>query len=649
MSLEGRIIEFLDSDHGQLRIAYVRKQERDRLHIIDPKGRNLSVNDAHVVIIHSSTAEDDFPTVARQISEKVAARQSEVDTELLWLSLDGKQREVASEELAELFFADGSAEAASAIFRALLNDDLFFKLKGTQFLPKTASQVSTERTRRQRQREREETREQLSSSIHRLLKTNALPKPEDQPILDRIQNWMRSKSGDEVGSLLESAVGTTKAREAAYDILARSGRIDLSMDRFLVLAGLQEHFAPQLLEAAGRLDPFHHTEERLDYRDVPAVTIDDEDTLEVDDALTVRRSGSETILGIHIADVSAFVKKGDLLDDEASRRSSTVYLPTTTVPMFPERLSTDLGSLKSGVDRPAFTVEVRFDEQGTQLGYRIARTTIHVETRLSYDQADTAIEAGDVLLQTLCRIADQLHRSRAERGAITFRRPELKIRVHDGDIQLKKIDPRSPSRFLVSELMILANGLAADFASVNGLPVIYRTQEPREAAVIEDTSLSDALAFERIRKTFKRSRLSLTPGLHSGLGLGAYTQASSPIRRYADLITQRQFTARLKGEPLPHTREELLQILTTAEAVEQEIRSLEDRSMQYWLLEYLSRYKREDLLQAIVLDSKGAIELEEYVLRGKVSTPDKLQPGQVISVRIEQIEPLRGEIRFKPA
>src|SRR5262249_36883366 len=148
-------------------------------------------------------------------------------------------------------------------------------------------------------------------------------------------------------------------------------------------------------------------------------------------------------------------------------------------------------------------------------------------------------------LKMLRDIAAHLQRERAARGAITFRRPELKIRVDEGDIHVKKINPNAPSRILVSELMILANGLAAGFAAVNNLPVIFRTQEPREVLAMEEAPAVEALAFERLRKTFKRSRLSLTPGLHSGLGLTAYTQASSPIRRYADLVTQRQFTALL--------------------------------------------------------------------------------------------------------
>jgi exoribonuclease II len=314
--------------------------------------------------------------------------------------------------------------------------------------------------------------------------------------------------------------------------------------------------------------------------------------------------------------------------------------------MFPERLSTDLASLSAGVIRPAFTVEVRFDHQGNRLGYRIALATINVQRRLSYDQADEILES-DEDLRTLLHIAGHLHDARSKRGAITFRRPELKIRVHGGEIEIQKINPNSASRFLVSEMMILANGLAADFASVNSIPVIYRTQEPREAMAVEDTPAVEALAFERLRKTFKRSRLSLTPGLHSGLGLTAYTQASSPIRRYADLVTQRQFTAMLSGAPIPYGREELLRILATAEAAEQEIRAIEDRSTNYWLLEYLARYKRLEALPAVVLDQKGNIELQDYYLRAKVSGLGKAQPGETVNVQGETIDPGKGEARFR--
>src|SRR5437870_62513 len=630
MLLEGRIIEFLDAE--ELRLAYVRKQERDRLHVIDPRGRNSTVHGDRVVIVHRPSTEGEFPALARQISEKVSARQSEVDVELLWQSVGTRQRELNPSELAELFFAETTPETESAVFRALSEDNLFFRRKGSQFLPKTEEQVSSERTRRERQRAREEFREHVVKVLEQLLKKNTDIPEESGVILDRIQNWLRFKTGDEIGLILEEIAGAAKARDAAYDILLRAGRVDPTLDRFLVTAGIEPHFSSPLIQAAAQLTPYTHIPARLDYQDSPAFTIDDEDTQEVDDALTVRWEGDEIVVGIHIADVSAFVRKGDILDAEASRRSSTIYLPSITVPMFPERLSTDLASLRTAVPRPAFTVEVRFDKQANRAGYRIALSTINVQKRLSYDEADQIIES-DPALYTLHRIAKQLRDARSNRGAITFRRAELKIRVKGDEIQITKINPNSPSRFVVSEMMILANGLSADFASVNSLPVIYRTQESRDALAVEESPVVEALAFDRLRKTFKRSRLSLTPGQHSGLGLTAYTQASSPIRRYADLVTQRQFTAMLSGREIPHGREELLQILANAEATEQEIRAIEDRSTNYWLLEYLTRYKTNEVLTAVVLDQKGTIELEDYYLRSKVSAAKNVEPGETINVR----------------
>ena len=648
MSVEGHIIEFLDSD--DLKLGYVRKQERDRLHVIDPRGRNLNVNGDRVVVIHARVPEGEFPAAAREIGDKVGARQAEVDVELLWQSLGGSQQEFQPVELARAFFSEPAPEAVSAVFRALSEDNLFFKRKGSNFLAKTEEQVSTERIRRQRQHEREEFRTHTTSLLNRLLHTQKVElTPDLNPILDRVQNWMRYRTGDEVGTILEQIAGVARAREAAYDILVRTQRIDVQRDRFLVIAGIDETFSPPLLEAAAALNPYTHAEERTDYRHTSAVTIDDEDTREVDDALTVEQNDGETIIGIHIADVSAFAGKGDLLDAEAARRSSTIYLPTSTVPMFPERLSTDLASLVEGSERPAFTVEVRFDALFNRLGYRIALSTIHVEKRLSYDEADSLLEKGDSRLSAIHAVATHLQQMRAARGAITFRRPELKIRVDGGDIHIKKIDPNSPSRLLVSEMMILANGLAADFASVNSLPIIFRTQEAREALAVEDTPVIEALAFERLRKTFKRSRLSLTAGLHSGLGLTAYTQASSPIRRYADLVTQRQFTALLRGKPHPYAREELLQVLATAEAAELEIRSIEDRSTNFWLLEYLGREKMGQALNAVVLDQKGAFELEDLYLRGKIQNAPASEPGRTVQVRIDSIDPMKGDIRFKYA
>jgi exoribonuclease-2 len=275
-----------------------------------------------------------------------------------------------------------------------------------------------------------------------------------------------------------------------------------------------------------------------------------------------------------------------------------------------------------------------------------------VRERLAYEEVDERIHATDSGLTALYRIALRLREERESHGAINLRRRELKIRVRQkesGDeIRITTIDANSASRILVSEMMVLLNRLAADFAATNSLPVIFRTQEPRDP-VSADPLLPEALAFEKLRRTFKRSRLSLTPGLHSGLGLSAYTQVSSPIRRYSDLVTQRQFTALLHGSPIPHTREELLQVLAAAEGAELEIRSLEERSTSYWLLKYLAHEKMGAVLNSVVLDRKGTVELDEYYVRGRLPDLGTAEPGNTLQVTIDDIDPLKAEIRFRRA
>lgn len=657
MFLEGQIIEFLDND--QLKVGYVRKQEHDRLQIVDPRGRHVSISGDRVVVIHRKSSEDGFPTIAKELTEKVQSRQDEVDVELLWESLSGSQREFTSSELATLFFSDSSPDAVSAVFRSLSADTLFFRRKGLQFLPKSIDQVGTERTRREREQENERAREAATEALQRLVRHRSVDiTPEIDALLDRLHHWMRHPSGDSIGTRLEEITGSGKARDVAYDILTRTGRIASKRDRFLTMAGIPEEFPAPVLQAAAALAPFQHQSNRIDYRETFSFTIDDDDTLEVDDALSIRRNNETIIVGIHIADVSSFVEKGDSLDIEAAVRSSTIYLPAETVRMFPDRLSTGLASLQSGEDRPTFSVEVQFDSQFNRLGYRIAIGSVRVHQRLSYERANELISGsgedipGSCELKLLHAIACRLLQERASRGAITVRRPEIEIHVDESGIHISTMDSNSPSRLLVSEFMILCNSLSADFAALNNLPIIYRTQEPRESAEPAqpiDGSPLDAVAFEKLRKTFKRSRLSLTPGIHSGLGLSAYTQISSPIRRYADLVTQRQFTSFLESRPLPYDRDGLLKILANAEANEQIIRSVEDQSTTYWMLKFLAQEKMEQPLSAVVIDRKGTIELSDYYLRGKLPDPGSEPPGSVLDVRIESIYPERNEVRFRRA
>ena len=646
MKLDGNIVEFVDS--GALRLGYVRKREHRRVQIVDQRGRQSSVPMSRIIVVHTSSTEDEFGEKAVEILKSVEQRSAEIDLELLWESVYSDDRDFTVAELAAQYFGNSSPEFESAIFRVLERESLFFKRRGVEFHPRNRDQVASQRLRHEREKEKEQFRSHVADMLRRALAGNPPSKdPDWDRTSDRLERWLRQSKKDEVGNIFEQITGEHLAREAAYDLLVGLGRIQENEDRFLLIRGFPTDFPAEAHDAAARLEEIFDDRGRTDWTSYPTLAIDDEDTVEIDDALTLVEKEDQTIVGIHIAEVSVFTDKGDTLDREAARRTATIYLPNLTVPMFPSRLSADLSSLVPEHRRPAFTVEATFDESDALMGFKIVRSLIRVTRRLTYEAADRALAEDEQSLVRLHQIARRLHESRNEAGAQTHRRPEIKVKIENGEIRVHRIDVDTPSRLIVSELMILANRLAADHAVGHGIPIIYRTQESPDTEPPDVAGLPEALQFDLLRRSFKRSRLSLSPAPHAGLGLSAYTQMSSPIRRYVDLVTQRQFVAAMRGTEPPYDNEELLRIISDAETTEVDIRRMEQTSTTYWVLTYLSRDKARKPMTAMVLDKKGTVELTDYLVRGKVPASDEWSKGEVVSVEIDSVRPSTGEIRFR--
>lgn len=220
------------------------------------------------------------------------------------------------------------------------------------------------------------------------------------------------------------------------------------------------------------------------------------------------------------------------------------------------------------------------------------------------------------------------------------------------DITLKVIDPNTPARRMVSEWMILANAEAAQWAAENALPMIYRVQDPPEDSELQGRQLDyDPVLLARQLRGLRRTRLSTHPQPHAGLGLEAYVQITSPIRRYADLALQRQIVAALSNAPLPYDTTRLFEVLATAEAAEREARALEQQATRYWALVWLERHAAQSF-DAIVVARRPAgylVELQPYGLRGLLATADALAPGDRVTVRPEAIDPRRGRLRLQRA
>ena len=356
------------------------------------------------------------------------------------------------------------------------------------------------------------------------------------------------------------------------------------------------------------------------------------------------------VVGIHIADPAYFVAKDDELDAAAEERPLSLYLPTTFVPMFPERLSHNLASLVQGEIRPSLTFIVAFDPDANIVEWKICSAKVKVAQRLTYIEADRMMEKGnDSISQAIRRldaIARQLKKYREEDGAVSLNRPEMKIRVRNKQVFVEYVDQETPSHQMVGEFMILANNLAAQYALRNDIPVIYRAQEePSEP--VHPIHRYDPCLFDQMVRRMRRTRLSTYPAPHFGLGLDLYVQVSSPLRRYADLVILRQLSAHFANQPLPYKQEELFSILDKVDSTSNQNKYLEREANKYWMLEYIAQNCLGRIFPAMVVRQEGNLvlaEIDQLYERGVVYTRDHVRLGERITVRVREALPKSGRL-----
>jgi exoribonuclease II len=380
-------------------------------------------------------------------------------------------------------------------------------------------------------------------------------------------------------------------------------------------------------------------------------TIDSEFTRDIDDALSLEQVGQDHQVGIHITDVATFLNGRKEIFQEAMSRATSIYLPDQRIPMIPPALSEGTCSLVVGEKRRALSFLVRIDEEGRVLEYQITPSIIQVERRLSYDLADQMLEEEDEGLTRLRGIAEKLLRRRAASGAFFIPRPERIVRVsRDKEITISKRDRESPSQKIISEFMILANCLAALFLKEKGIPAIYRGQmEPREAVLPMERF--DPLQAYRLRRIMNRVEVSTRPLRHAGLGAEAYLTLTSPIRRFYDLLIEKQVLEALRGSPVWNDTQ-LGEIINRVGPAIAKVGLVEELTEQYWILRYLEK-RMGSTTPAMILDrfaNKYLIHLSEYLLEVDMAANSgrDLVPGDQVLVRIEKANARSGVLKIAP-
>jgi exoribonuclease-2 len=633
----GSIVEYLDQ--GRLKAGFVTREQERHLAVIDSAGHERLVPRDLVLMRHPDrrTDRENVAEALAELERERAELAAELDLELLWQVAQEQSRSFSAVELADLFFGRKSSAAASVMLEALLNDRTYFVRRHMDFVPRTPDQV--ERLRIQNDRIRARSQDSRKTQKHLrdvLIGADKPPADEAAALIEALTRYLKNpftRSRDMTAMLAHAAPDVDPA-EAAFEILERLGA-PLGVPRFAFIAGLKNEFSDAVMREATDAVPGPRAISDGGF----AVTVDDEDTVEVDDALSCEAlAGGGVRVRVHIALVADFVAKGGAMDQEAAARATTVYLPETTIRMLPDPISCRAASLIEGEDRPVLTTDVRLSADGELLDASIYPARIPIMRRLDYDQVDRILASGngaDETAATVARLsaaAIQLRQRRRTAGAVLVQRREAKVRVRGDDVEITVLDNSSPGRTLVAEFMVLSNFVAARYAATNRIPIIYRVQP----------QLGGDMAS-------MRPRLSLHPEYHAGIGLDFYAQLSSPIRRYADLVLQRQLLGALANrdhEAPIYTVDELLTVLAGAENAEASGRELERRAKRYWTLRYLERHALDGPILAYVSREGQSAELADFAVRGTLHSAPSLPNQMPIMVQVSRVDPLRGWLAF---
>jgi len=399
---------------------------------------------------------------------------------------------------------------------------------------------------------------------------------------------------------------------------------------------------------------------REDLRKKFIVTIDPDDARDFDDAIDVEKIDSGGWrLGVHIADVAAYVEPDSALDREARRRGNSVYLPDRVIPMLPERLSNGVCSLNPGVDRLTHSVFIHFDKNGVAKSARFARTVIHSAHRLTYKQAYAILKSAprDPLgeqLHAAWELASILRRKRFEHGSLDLDFPEVKLRLDETGkpVRLERID-NDESHQLIEEYMLAANEAVARELKKRTVPTIYRVHEnpdPEKLAEYREFVLSfnykvgdlthraevqrllvsirgkpeeQALKIGLL-KSLKRARYAPQPLGHYGLAKPNYLHFTSPIRRYADLVVHRALAdhngkhrARIDMSQIASISEHIS--MTERVAAEAEIESVRMKKLEFFQRQLDER--NPQVFRAAVVDVRNyglVVELPDVLITGLV-------------------------------
>jgi exoribonuclease-2 len=428
----------------------------------------------------------------------------------------------------------------------------------------------------------------------------------------------------------------------------------------------QQGFPEPLLSEAARLvslaeGPLPGDTDRRDLTALHTVTIDDEDTADIDDGLSLEWLADGTPrIWIHVADPGRLISPESPLDLEARRRATSLYLAQGTLPMFPDVLATGPFSLRAGHLCAAWSLGIRLGDDGALVEMDLQRSWVRPAYRLSYADADELLELAPPQERDLITLQELMRARRswrARRGALFLDQPEGRIRSSpqsdDANGALLEIVEPTASRQMVAEAMILAGAAIAEYGQRHQLALPYRSQP---AAPVPSTQELEGVPtgparLAAMKKCLTRGVVGTRPQPHFSLGLEAYVQATSPIRRYGDLLVQRQLAALREGLA-PMDDMALGDVLTACEAGLREGLAITREDQRHWQQVWFAGHRGQQwrglFLRWLRDDHHLAlVHLDNLAMDLPAECQGSPQPGAGVLVRLREVDPLRDLLQLE--
>ena len=441
----GSIVEYIDRQKIMCAVVLEVKNRRLRLLTENNREVNLSPNrllHKDKIRLDLTLGRDEMVDALKQVVQKRQKLIKNIDIRDLWEVLNSEQNWIDLATMTEFCFPESaSGDHESAVMRALFNDRLYFKFNPDGFFPNSEKQVERLAAQRQQEERKNKIIEAGGSWLKSVLKTSGTVDP--QSLSDDIQQYIeilrsfhlfeKESKNYSIARALIARAGI-KSSDDIFEILVKLGVYDedenIDLHRYHVSADFPEKVLAVAKQLVGSDLIASFEASRRDLTDMPLMTIDGQGTLDFDDALSIEEKGDSFRLGVHIIDVGHFIQKGDVVDQEALSRGSSIYMPDQKISMLPAALAEGLCSLKAGQLRPAISIMIDLSPLAEVMDYEIFPSLIKVKHQLTYYDVNVDAEENRNIL-ILRDIAEKFRKKRLDARAVQITVPEINVWVNE--------------------------------------------------------------------------------------------------------------------------------------------------------------------------------------------------------------------------